>query len=305
MVVKGYKWRHSDTRERPMLTTRTGAVWRLLSVALGIFLLASCETPDSEPIEEGSIYNEVLDRGVLRVAVTTEAPPFGFIDENDEHVGFDLDIARLLAQAIFEDEEAVEFVPISFEARWETIQQGEADVGIMATTVYPDRVQQVAFAYPYIASGNAIGVTADSDMESIDDLNSPDVTVANLNIPEEEERHETFYPEARSRKFESPSAQVSAVLSGQADAFSTDLPTVQYAIRQNEGDLRLLGLTAELLNNAAFVSPSDFRWYNFIDTLFWEMRHGSLYGDYAEIYAEWFGEGNVPPQQPGAEIEVE
>ena len=48
--------------------------------------------------------DEVRARGKVIVGVTSEAPPFGFIDEKGELVGFDIDVAKLIAKGIFGDE---------------------------------------------------------------------------------------------------------------------------------------------------------------------------------------------------------
>src|SRR5271169_4077866 len=52
--------------------------------------------------------DEVLARGKIIVGVTSEAPPFGFIDDKSQLVGFDIDIAKLMAKEIFGDENKIE-----------------------------------------------------------------------------------------------------------------------------------------------------------------------------------------------------
>ena len=56
--------------------------------------------------QEKSKLDEVLQRGKVIVGVTSEAPPFGFIDEKGALVGFDIDIAKLIAKYLFGKDES-------------------------------------------------------------------------------------------------------------------------------------------------------------------------------------------------------
>ena len=109
--------------------------------------------PGALPLQARSKLDEVRTRGRVIVGVTSEAPPFGFIDEKGELVGFDIDVAKLIAKGIFGDDGKIELFKQGFAARWPNTQNGSIDFGIMVTTVYPDRVLQVAFTRPYIDSG--------------------------------------------------------------------------------------------------------------------------------------------------------
>ena len=68
--------------------------------------------------------DEVRARGKVIVGVTSEAPPFGFIDEKGELVGFDIDVAKLIAKGIFGDDTKIELMKQGFAARWPNTQNG-------------------------------------------------------------------------------------------------------------------------------------------------------------------------------------
>jgi hypothetical protein len=57
-----------------------------------------------------NVLQEVLDRGFVRVGVRNEAPGLGFADANGNLTGFDVDLGRAVAAAVFGDPNAVEFV---------------------------------------------------------------------------------------------------------------------------------------------------------------------------------------------------
>jgi polar amino acid transport system substrate-binding protein len=49
-------------------------------------------------------------------------------------------------------------------------------------------------------------------------------------------------------------------------------------------------------NNGIFMKPGDFKWWQWLDTAVAEMRTGSWYPQYSDIYVKWFGK-NPPPQK--------
>ena len=65
---------------------------------------AAAQQPGAPAAAGRSKLDEVRARGKVIVGVTSEAPPFGFIDEKGELVGFDIDVAKLIAKSIFGDE---------------------------------------------------------------------------------------------------------------------------------------------------------------------------------------------------------
>ena len=202
-------------------------------VAAGVGTAASAgivlaQAPTASAQVTGSAVKSKLDevraRGKVIVGVTSEAPPFGFIDEKGEIVGFDIDVAKLVAKGIFGDETKIELFKQGFAARWPNTQNGTIDFGIMVTTIYPDRVLQVAFTRPYIDSGIVLVVRKDSPVKTIADLNKPEHTVAHLTAPVQEERGKRLYPNAKFLTFDAISAQFNAVKLGRATACQLDAP---------------------------------------------------------------------------------
>lgn len=244
-----------------------------------------------------SLLNEVQQRGTVRVATTTGSPPFAFVDKDGNLAGFDIDIAKLIAKALFNDESKIEFVRTTFDGRFETVNTGRADFGIMVTTIYPARLLQAAFTEGYIDSGNGCLVRKTSSYHSFGDLNRPNVTIAFLNVEPDHKRHDTLYPKSKALYFSQQAAQYAAVLSNQAQAACTDRPFLAWIVSQHPSELRMLpGTTQGTYNNAIFMKAGDFTWWLYLNTLVNEMRHGSLYTDYDKVYQKWFGV-HAPPER--------
>src|SRR5213592_2363666 len=175
---------------------------RAVVITVAVVLLLLAGRPAGA--EEKSRLDIVLERGKLIVVTLTTVPPFAFNDDKGQLVGFDIDIARLVAEALFKDPTKVEFVVVTGEGRWPAIESGRADMGVGGTTTYPDRAVRVAFTRPFIDSGISILVTKKSGIKSIAGLNSEKNTVANLNNPQMAERAKKFFPKAKILTFDTP-----------------------------------------------------------------------------------------------------
>jgi polar amino acid transport system substrate-binding protein len=257
----------------------------------GVAGLALANSSNAAAQAQGAVkskLDEVLARGKVIVGVTSEAPPFGFIDDKGELVGFDIDVAKLVAKAIFNDETKIELIKQGFAARWPNVQNGSIDFGIMVTTVYADRALRVGFTRPYIDSGIVL-VVKDGSIKTVADLNKADCTVAHLTTPVQEERGKRLYPNAKFLTFDSISAQFNAVKVGRATAAQLDAPVALYYAKDNP-DVRILEeWLTDVTGNAVFLRGDDFKWWLFLDTVVAEMTGGSLFSQYKAAYKAWFG----------------
>jgi polar amino acid transport system substrate-binding protein len=241
--------------------------------------------------QEKSRLDEVMARGKVIVGVTSEAPPFGFIDEKGELVGFDIDIAKLIAKYLFKDESPnrIEFMKQGFAARWPNVESGAVDFGIQVTTILPDRALRVGFTRPYIDSGIVLVVKKSSPFKVLKDLDNAKFTTAVLTNPQQAERAKLHFPKAKVLVFDSVAAEVTALKTNRADAAQLDTPVARWYAKQNP-ELRILEeAMMPPTNNAIFLKLGDFKWWQVLDTLTGEMTGGSLYPEYSVIYEKWFG----------------
>ena len=237
-----------------------------------------------------STLDTVLKRGKVIVGVSSEAPPFGFIDDKGEQVGFDIDIARLIANKMFGEDGHIEFLKQGFAARWANANSGKIDFGIQITTVHSQRPTKVAFTRSYVDSGIVLVSKKGSGINKIADANKSNVTVANLTVPAQEERAKRLFSKAKLIVFDSTSAQFNAVRTGRANAAQLDEPIARWYVSQHDDVQVTEDWITPPTNNAVFTKLGDFTWWLVLDTYVNELRNGSLYPQYAEIYKKWFGE---------------
>ena len=236
-----------------------------------------------------STLDTVLKRGKVIVGVTSESPPFGFISDQGELVGFDIDIAKLIANKLFGEDGHIEFLKQGFAARWANANSGKIDFGIQITTVHSQRPTKVAFTRSYVDSGIVLVSKKGSGINKIADANKSNFTVANLTVPAQEDRAKRLFPKAKLIVFDSTAAQFNAVRTGRANAAQLDEPIARWYASQHDDVLVTEDWITPPTNNAVFTKLGDFTWWLVLDTYVNELRNGSLYPEYAEIYKKWFG----------------
>lgn len=267
-----------------------------LAVGLAVAVTALASSVPSAVAQSASRLDEIIKRDKLIVATFGTAPPFCYTDENGKLVGFDIDVARLIAKSLLGDENKIEFVTVTSEGRWPAVNSGRADIGLASTTVYPDRALRVAFSRPYIDSGISILVRADAKVETLAQLNDSKFTLANLSNPQMQDRQKRFLPNVKVLTFDAPSTMFAAVKTGQAQAMQMDTPVLNWYAANNK-ELKVLSESlAVTQGNAVFMKPGDFQLWLWVDTVVQEMTAGSRYSEYSEIYRKWFGKA-PPPQR--------
>ena len=275
---------------------------RRRSLALGIGGLATAATVLPSPAEAEATSGEsrldtVMKRGKLIVATFSTNPPVCYTDDKGTPIGFDIDLARSIAKSMFGDPNKVEFQVVDSSGRWPAVLSGRADFGVGSTTIYPDRALRVAFTTRYMDSSISIMVRTDAKIDSLQQLDDPQFTVANLSNPQMADRAKHFFPKTKLLTFETPSAMMLAVKTGQAQAMQMDTPVLDWYAATNKGDFKVLPtLLGNVQNNAIFLKPGDFAWWLYLDTAVKEMRTGSRYDEYTASFNKWFGR-NPPPER--------
>jgi len=127
---------------------------------LALPLVSACRQGDSA-------LSRIQESGILRVAVDPSFPPFESVDSAGQVVGYDADLGQALARHLDAD---VHFVTTGYDALYDTLTVGRADVIISA--LYPDQSRTSAFVFsdPYFNAGEVIIVSAESEIVSSDDL---------------------------------------------------------------------------------------------------------------------------------------
>jgi ABC-type amino acid transport substrate-binding protein len=270
------------------------SIWKAV-LALTVAGWAAVGFTSGAPAQSSRL-DDIVKRDKLLVATFGTAPPFCFADEKGQLVGFDVDIAKLIAKYLLGDEKKIEFITVTSEGRWPAVNSGRADFGIASTTVYPDRALRVAFTRPYIDSGISVLVRKDANIDGVAALNDAKFTLANLSNPQMVDRQKRFMPNVKVLTFDTPSAMFLAVKSGQATAMQMDSPVIDWYAANNSELKTLPENLGNIQGNAIFMKPGDFTLWLWLDTVVQELTAGSRYNEYTDVYQKWFGR-SPPPQR--------
>lgn len=119
----------------------------------------------AETTEAGNTADEA-DRKKLIVGFDAEYPPYGYMDDNGEYVGFDLDLAQEVC-----DRNGWELVkqPIDWDSKDMELNSGSIDC-IWNGFTMTGREDAYTWSRPYVDNSIVIVVNADSDIAALSDL---------------------------------------------------------------------------------------------------------------------------------------
>lgn len=193
----------------------------------------------------GTTMARLADQGDIKVGVKFDQPGLGSRSlETDQPVGFDVEIAKLIAANLGIEPSDIEFVETVSANRESFIEKGTVDLVVATYTINDERKKVVDFAGPYYVAGQDLLVRADDDtIKGPEDLADKRVCAASGSTPIE--RIRTDYPDAVPVEFDTYTECVDQLEAGQVDAVSTDdIILAGYAADPKyEGMFRVVGQT--------------------------------------------------------------
>ena len=159
--------------------TKLSAVLMAGMLAAGVMGCGSGETetktektPAAEEAKTEETGTEAADTGAeagrkqLIVGFDAEYPPYGYMDDNGEYVGFDLDLAQEVC-----NRNGWELVkqPIDWDSKDMELKSGSIDCIWNGFTI-TGREEDYTWTEPYVDNSIVVVVSADSDIRTLDDL---------------------------------------------------------------------------------------------------------------------------------------
>jgi general L-amino acid transport system substrate-binding protein len=219
-----------------------------------------------------STLDEVKKKGFVQCGVNTGLAGFAAPDSSGNWKGFDIDICRAVAAAIFGDGDKVKFTPTTAKERFTALQSGEIDLLSRNTTWTETRDTELGFNFAgvnyYDGQGFMINAKKLSGVTSALQLSGASVcvqtgTTTELNLADYFKANHMEYHPVVFEKLEETNA---AYDSGRCDVYTTDQSGL-YAIRlalKNPDDHVVLPeiISKEPLGPA--VRQGDDQWFDLV-----------------------------------------
>jgi polar amino acid transport system substrate-binding protein len=254
---------------------------------------ASMPRPGSMPAR--STMRKIADRGRLIVGTDQNNYLFGYRDPiSGEIVGFDVDVTRQIAKAIFgtADDSRLQVVTLASDERIAAVQTGQVDIVAETMTINCERLEKVAFSTVYYEAEQKILTSRNSDITDLTDLAGRKVCAA---------RGSTSI---NNVALKAPTARIVSVKywtdclvllqQGQAEAITTD-DTILSGLAAQDPNVKLVGagFNPEPYGLAMSKSAPDF--VRFVNGVLDRMRQD---GSWKQIYASWLPAPVPAPPAP-------
>lgn len=129
---------------------------------------AEADSKETSAEEIKDLYDEIIARGVIRVGTEGTYAPNTYHDENDNLVGFDVEVAAVIAKNIGVE---VEYVETEWSSIFASLDAGTIDIVVNEVGYNEERAEKYDFSKPYSFVQKAILVKGDNeDIKSLDDI---------------------------------------------------------------------------------------------------------------------------------------
>lgn len=254
------------------------------TAAVGIASAAPAQDTQ-QGLSQDSVIESIKREGVLKVGMSTFVP-WAMRDKNGDLIGFEIDVAKQLAEDMGVE---VEFVPTAWDGIIPALLAGKFDVIIGGMSITPQRNLTVNFTTPYARS--SLGVMANietaQDIEWPEGFDSTDVTFACRRGGSPCDYIRDTFPKATVRLFDDQNQVIQEVLNGNADVMMSSQPLPAFIIYDNPETV--YAPTDELIeasSEAFAVRKGDPDALNFFDN--WILLRSND-GWLEERHDYWFG----------------
>jgi general L-amino acid transport system substrate-binding protein len=243
--------------------------------------------------------NTVKERGKVICGSRTDLLGFGYLDEAGNNVGFDIDLCRAVAVALFNDPEAVEFVFLTAAERGPALQTGEIDMLSRNVTWTSSRDAQWGnFTIVMFYDGQGMMARIADGYTTLEDLDGATVCVT-TGTTTEKNLADNFRQRGLSYEavtFEDTSAVYAAFEDGRCDAATSDKSQLA-AVREGfaEPDAYMImdvTMSKEPLTPA--VPTGDDAWFDVVKTVMYVLINAEELGITSENVDEMMSSDNIP-----------
>ena len=231
--------------------------------------------------------DEIKESGKIVIGVFSDKSPFGYVDENGEYQGYDVELARQIGTDLGVD---VEFVSTEAANRVEYLETNKVDVILANFTVTEERAEKVDFAEAYM--NVALGVVSHKDNVVTDLSQVGDRTVIVISGTTAETYLTEHNPDLKLEKYDTYAAAKTAFENNKDAVWANDNTEVIAFAKSSGSDEYVVGI--EELGDKDTIAPAVAKgnselldWVN--DELYTLGGKKFFHSDYEKTLLETYG----------------
>lgn len=259
-----------------------------LSLIALLFVVAACgnSSKDEEQTTDGT--SKGTDKKELVIGVDDKFAPMGFRDESNNLVGFDIDMANAAAEHMGM---TAKFQPIDWKTKETELSSGRIDLIWNGYTITDERKAKVLFTKPYLDNNQVVVTLADSEIESIDDLDGKVVGLQALSSAGPALESHPIHEKVKTvTEFADNVLALTDLKTGRLDAVVIDEVVIEYYMTKEEGVFKKLDGSLAVEQYGIGVKKGNEELLENLQNALDTMNED---GTAAEISTKWFGEDKV------------
>jgi polar amino acid transport system substrate-binding protein len=226
-------------------------------------------------------FEDILKKGVVRIATPLDVPPMGSQNEKREPEGFDVELAGMVAKALGVK---LEMQQVTGANRIPFLITNKVDIVISVMGLTPERAKQIMFTSPYADTQLAVFGPKALAVTSADTLGSYKVAAAKGTI--QETALSALNPKAQIMRTEDDATAAAAYLSGQAELFATNtllIPDMQKRNPAKEFEMKFSIRRSPAHMGVRMGEHNLVRWLD--EFIFFNMMNGEI----DRLHQKWLG----------------
>jgi polar amino acid transport system substrate-binding protein len=226
-------------------------------------------------------FEDILKKGVVRIATPLDVPPFGSQNEKREPEGFDIELAGMVAKALGVK---LEMQQVTGANRIPFLLTNKVDIVISVMGLTPERAKQIMFTAPYADTQLAVFGPKSADVTSADKIGKLKVAAAKGTT--QELALSAMAPKATIMRTEDDATAAAAYVSGQAELFATNsliIPDLQKRNPSKEFDLKFTIRRSPAHMGVRMGEHNLLQWLN--SFIFFNMMNGEI----DRLHQKWLG----------------
>jgi polar amino acid transport system substrate-binding protein len=262
---------------------------RMLRNFLAALVVAAIGIADAS-VARADKLADIIQKGVVRIIVFGDVPPFGFTNANRELEGFDVDLAKKIAEALGVK---LELVQATAANRIPYLLTDRADMNVAAMSVTAERARQIMYSAPYADTSLSVYGPKNLAVKAPADIGRNKVSVAKGTT--EDLVLTSLAPRADIMRTEDNATAVQAYLSGQSQLLAANSVVVVDLAKRNpnkEFDFKFSLRRAPAHVTIRMGEHNLLRW---LDTFIFQ---ATLNGTLNELHVKWLGGPITEPLPP-------